>query len=501
MRVKPVLWMLSVAIVWSALSASAWAQAETAARLERQLRQIEQDYLVQINRGLSVGERARLDYGAEVTYAFMAIDETDQTTHLLHRIDGRLFALANFDEVHQFYGRLRFDYRHYHEGDSFTDDDYELEYPLSDRYWYRFDYRQAVRSSEGVTPKDNLIVQVGRQYVQWASGLTFSDELYAARGWLELDGPKIELEGLFGYTPESSFIDIDSSRTSYDGDTQRFFFGGMLTYTGLRNHEPYIFYLGQRDNNDEDNGFVSTPNPLFPPLEPEFIITPFNTHYDSDYFGVGSTGRLFWPQLRYKAEFVYQQGMTLSSPIGFGVDPADPLTEDDIEAWAARAELKWQFQDDNLSHLVFETILASGDDDRFLDSTNTFGGNLAGTTDHAFNAFGYADTGLAFAAPISNLMMFRMGGATYPLRNHLTYQKLLTGVNLFVMNKMDRDAPLDEATTNNRYLGFETDVFVDWQITSDVTLRFRYGIFFPGSGIDGDRDPRNFLYTGVTYGF
>ncbi len=499
MRINLYLLIVTAAVVWMGSAEAVRAQADAASRLERQLRQVEQDYILQVNRGLSLGERAQFGYGAEVNYAFMAIDDTDQATHLLHRIDARLFALVNIDQAHQFYGRLRFDYRHYNEDDGFTGDDYELEYPLSDRYWYRFNLREAIRAQEGRSISDNLTVQIGRQYVLWASGLTFTNELYAVRSWLELAGPQIELQGLVGYTPESSFYDIDSSRLSYNGDTQRFFFGGMLTYNGLRDHRPYVFYLGQRDNNDEDDGVLLVENPL--PLPPDFIEFPFDTHYDSDYFGVGSTGDLIWPQLKYKAEFVYQIGSTLSSTLGVGVDPEDPQTEDDIEAWAARIELRWLFQDNNLSELIFETILASGDDDRFLDTTNTLGGNTAGTDDNAFNAFGYADTGLAFAAPVSNLMLFRIGAAANPLRNHLTFKNLRTGFNLFVINKMDADAPHNEATRDERYLGFESDVFVDWQLTSDVTLRFRYGIFFPGSGINGDRDPRNFLYTGVTYAF
>ena len=44
-------------------------------------------------------------------------------------------------------------------------------------------------------------------------------------------------------------------------------------------------------------------------------------------------------------------------------------------------------------------------------------------------------------------------------------------------------------------------LFRSWQITSDVTLALRYGIFFPGAAIVSDDKPRQFFGAGVTYAF
>jgi hypothetical protein len=75
-------------------------------------------------------------------------------------------------------------------------------------------------------------------------------------------------------------------------------------------------------------------------------------------------------------------------------------------------------------------------------------------------------------------------------------------VDLFFYNKLVSDAPIDEETTGSGYLGFEPDLYINWQITSDVTIAFRYGIFFPGSGIiDAHDDTRQFFSAGVTYAF
>jgi len=67
--------------------------------------------------------------------------------------------------------------------------------------------------------------------------------------------------------------------------------------------------------------------------------------------------------------------------------------------------------------------------------------------------------------------------------------------------KFRDDAPIDETTTHDRYLGWEPDVYVNWQVTSDVTVAFRYGVFFPGAAIVENDHPRNFLYLGVTFAF
>ena len=69
--------------------------------------------------------------------------------------------------------------------------------------------------------------------------------------------------------------------------------------------------------------------------------------------------------------------------------------------------------------------------------------------------------------------------------------------------KTNQNAPIEEPTLNRRYIGCEPDLFVNWQVVEDVTIAFRYGLFFPGDAIpSGNADHvRQFLYSGVTYAF
>ncbi|MBC8107632.1 MAG: hypothetical protein H7Z14_13660, partial [Anaerolineae bacterium] len=67
--------------------------------------------------------------------------------------------------------------------------------------------------------------------------------------------------------------------------------------------------------------------------------------------------------------------------------------------------------------------------------------------------------------------------------------------------KFNANAPIDEETSDSRFLGVEPDVYLNWQITSDVALSVRYGLFIPGDSVENDKKFRQFLYTGVTIAF
>ena len=81
------------------------------------------------------------------------------------------------------------------------------------------------------------------------------------------------------------------------------------------------------------------------------------------------------------------------------------------------------------------------------------------------------------------------------------FGRLQVGGNLFLYNKLMADAPIDEPTSDDRYLGMGADVFMSWQISSDVAVSTHYGVFMPGKAIETDNDCRHFLFTGLTYAF
>jgi len=486
---------LMVGWVVMCLCAAAWGQGTEVERLDRVLQQAERDYQLLANPALGIGERALLEYGGLVNFAVLAIDDTDQETHILRNTDAQFYGRLSIDGAHEFYGRLRFNYFDFNTGDSFDGRGDEYATPIADRYWYRFDLRQAVAAQEGRRIDHNITLQVGRQYVPWASELVFSDQLYAARGTFEVD--PIEFEWLAGTTPHTGVIDFDSSRPRFDRDTKRHVFAGKLAYTGVDNHRPYVYVMHQEDNNDD------TATILLPLGGGLVRAIPTQFEYNSTYFAAGSTG-LIVPRLTYTAEFIYQIGESMSTSLepGGTIPVVAGQDLEDIEAFAGKVELAYLFRDVNRSRIEGEILFASGDDDRDLDTSDTFGGNAPNTDDQAFNAFGFAKTGLSFAAPISNILLVRAGASTFPFAGTQgIFKELQVGFDVLVFNKFDADAPLNEPTTDDRYLGFETDFFAAWRITSDVTINLRYGVFFPGAAIVADHDPRHFVYTGVSYSF
>jgi hypothetical protein len=300
---------------------------------------------------------------------------------------------------------------------------------------------------------------------------------------LDLEYGPFTLELIGALTPRRT-VDFDSSRPHFDDNTFRGFYGAMLS-TKVEQHRPFAYALFQQDYNHDYSSTLGV------------ISTKYD--YYSYYLGIGSSGSLT-DRLIYGVEAVYEGGSTLSNSFDQSTFFPQTQEKDQISAWAADARLDYLLGDQRHSRFSFETILASGDPDRFNSST-TFGGNRAGTKDHAFNAFGLLNTGLAFSPTVSNLMAFRVGASTFPFPDSRRFGRLQVGSDFFVFNKMREDGGIDETTNSGRYFGVEPDIYMNWQMTSDVTLVLRYGVFFPNGDVVQNDDTRQFFYGGLTFAF
>ena len=173
----------------------------------------------------------------------------------------------------------------------------------------------------------------------------------------------------------------------------------------------------------------------------------------------------------------------------------------DLMGWSDfDGRLDYFLPDVRQTRLSTEVILATGDTDRGHTS-NTFNGNSPDTTDNSFNGFGLLNTGLAFAPDVSNILIVRGGVTTFPFADVHALERLQLGADVFFYSKFYGGAPIDETTGEERYLGWEPDVYLNWQITSDITLALRYGIFFPSEDNFANDDARQFFYGGVTFAF
>jgi hypothetical protein len=464
-------------------AASSLAQTSVE-RFNRQLEQIQRETTLQADTNVPVDQRTLVEFGGYLTTSYLTLEDFNRDTHVLREIDLVGYARVNIDGVHEFFARGLARYRDFNNQDSFDGEGDQAHFFL-DRAYYRFDLQRYYEAYEGRHIDQNVVLQAGRQLIYWGSGLTLSQVLDA--GLIDFKTGNLTLELLGGITAFHDTVDFDASRPHFDDHTRRGFYGAQLSWQLSPSHRPYAYVLFQQDYNHSE---VRTTG---------IFQTRFD--YNTWYAGVGSTGALT-DRLLYAAEFVYEGGRGLSnsfSAAGGGIAPI-PQVYDDVSAWASDARLDYVLADVRRTRLSAEFIIASGDDDR-LHTSNTFGGNKPGTKDRAFNAFGLLNTGLAFAPSVSNLMALRTGASMFPIPDSAQFKRLQVGADFFVFGKVDRNAPIDEGTFEGRYLGVEPDLFLNWQISSDVTLALRYGVFFPNSDVVVSGDSRQFFFAGLTFAF
>jgi hypothetical protein len=476
-------WFITAAVGVSLLAASSHALAQANfGTFNRQLEQIQRDTLLQVDQNLSLDQRALFDYGGYFTFNYLSADDNVNDNHVLREYDVTAYARLNFDGAHEFFLRGLWGWRDFNKGDSFDGRGDEPVDGEANAWYYKFDLQRQQAAYYGRKIDYNVVFKAGQDLVIWGNGLVLSEAIQGLNTTLTWRG--YDLTAIAGVTPTRT-VDFDSSRPDFDHNTRRGFYGAMLS-RDVSGHRPYVYGLIQRDYDQDNVG----------------VIGPITTKYDynSYYIGIGANGPI-GDRMLYGVEATYEGGTNLSNSTTAPPLVQLPQTRDDISAWAVDARLDYLLNDARHTRLSGEVIVASGDDDRLNSTSNTFGGNKSGTKDNAFNAFGLLNTGLAFAPEVSNLLAFRVGASTFPLPSTGPLRRMQVGSDVFIYNKLDSNAPIDEPSFNNGYLGWEPDFFLNWQATSDVTLVLRYGVFFPSSDAFQSDDARQYIYVGVTYAF
>jgi hypothetical protein len=450
----------------------------------RELQQLQFDNRTRANPDIPTGQRVLVDYGGFITFNYLTTDDPEGENHVLRETDFVPYARINIDGVHELFVRGRFGWRDFNDGDSFDGRGDEPVDGDVERGYYRFDLQKAQGAYGGKPGDFQFVFQGGRDLIYWANGLVLGQVIDGINVTMGYDNATLDV--IAGVTPVRT-VDIDASRPNYDHNTRRGFYGGIITLD-LGDHHPFFYGLHQHDYNESDEQTLG------------LIDTTYQ--YDSSYIGVGSSGAL-GDRVHYGVEFAYEFGDSLSN--SFRIAPGGALvpidqSKDDIGAWALNAKIDYLANDPNQTRWSGELTVASGDDDRGT-TTNTFNGNKQFTTDSAFNAFGLLNTGLAFSPAVSNLIALRGGVATFPLPDAGIFRRMQIGTDLFVYMKYDNDAPIDEPTGDDRYLGWEPDVYLNWQLTSDLTLALRYGVFFPNDRNIPNDDVRQFFFAGLTFAF
>lgn len=465
---RRLLTLLAAGLILAGIAGPAAAQPEGGRRIyDEQLR-------VKLDQQATQARRIGVDAGGWLNVALFHYDDASaRTERVLRQYQLRGWGSVNYKGIHRAYFRGLLGYDDWNSGlnpsephgDQFSG--FETE-----RAWYQFNLGRMLRDQTGEDSPIGFKVKVGREFVEIGTGFVMSMPLDMVR--FDVSARNWRLMAMLGKTIHDS-RNIDDSDAVSDHQ-RRCFWGGQLTYTGFDQHRPFAYFLENQDKTKPD---------------------PFDSSqaydYSSRYVGIGSEGTIGLPNLRYRAEAVGEFGRTYSDGATVG--------RDRICAMATDALIEYLFDIPTKPRLNFEHIWASGDDDRQLSSSATVGGNLRDTTDHAFNAFGFRDTGLAFSPRISNLHMYALGASFNPLEQHRLFEKLEVGTKVFFYHKSS-SGPMSDTTVSNdtRWLGWEWDVYCNWRLTSDLTWTIRYGAFMPGGAFD-DNSCRQFLLTSINFSF
>lgn len=504
-RARPLAMAAGAALAWAGVAAAQQGPPPGAAanagiglspaqQYQRQqrfdeLQQLQVENRLRANTDIPPEQRALFDYGGYFSFEYLSFDDRSNNNHGLRQGDLVLYGRANLDAANEVFARGRLSYQDFNPGDQFEGSKQGWNAVQFERGYYRFDLAKYDEAYKGRTPPYDVTAQLGRDLVYWANGLVLGQVLDG--GIFDLRYQNADLQLVAGVTMPQT-VDFDTSRPAFAYNTHRGFYGAMLSYNlnteHFGQHKPFVYFLSQHDYNTHDT------------LQQGNLTTHFD--YNSYYVGFGSTGSL-GGHLVYGAEMAFEGGNTLSNSYslagGLNLTPV-PQTRNDIEAFAADYRLDYLLNDRRNTRLSAEVILATGDPDRG-NSSATFAGNRPNTRDLGFNGFGLINTGLAFAPEVSNLLAFRVGASTYPLIDVPLFRRMQVGTDLFLYDKLRVNGAFDEQTTASRYLGWEPDVYVNWQVTSDVTIALRYGVFVPSSSVVAHDEVRQFLYTGVTLAF
>jgi hypothetical protein len=462
-----------LAAISALLAAPAYGQGGPALSqtFVQQQRQIEEQIRQQFGEYLPPSQTWQFDAGDWQSFYFLNFDDGVRR-RTMRLWDNRPWIAGTGDwGTHQFYARLKMTYTDWNHGDSYNGDEDDFDGPDADRLWYQFDLGQAAKVYGKTNLPFGFQAKVGRQYVEFGSGYTLSLPLDAVL--LSTQVNNVEVRGLISKTIKGMDDIIDPSRPD-SHEMDRHLLGVEARYRG-RQHTPFAFVLWDLDEN---------PRSYFPGGQAH--------GYDSFYTGIGSMGQLAH-NLRYSTEIVYEGGRSYGNGVMYGRDPINALGFDALIDYLIPNKYQPDFQ--------LEYMFASGDGDRRGSPISAVGGNTSGV-DSSFIAFGYRDTGMAFAPLLTNINIWRAGASVLPFTNRGALRRLRVGTDWFLYAKNKATGAVSDFTADrpDSYLGWEMDYYVNYQITEELATTARCGVFFPGDAFS-DRDSRSFFLLGVTYSF
>lgn len=210
--------------------------------------------------------------------------------------------------------------------------------------------------------------------------------------------------------------------------------------------------------------------------------------YDPLNLGLGASGYIITPRLRYLAEFVLQRGKTYNK--NTTTDEAKN-EQTNINAWGVTADINYSlpwFEHLLKPGLALQYAAGSGRDSSPTSTTNVANPsqeNVQGD-DNNFYYFGAYSAGLALKPKISNLHVIRAGFQLRPLNHFYWGRNLMVAGKYTYYRKINADYSISDASAKvaKPVVGQGIDAQLVWDFRSDVKLFYAYGFFKPSEAYD-----------------
>ncbi len=199
--------------------------------------------------------------------------------------------------------------------------------------------------------------------------------------------------------------------------------------------------------------------------------------FDPLYLGLGLSGFIVTPRLRYLSEFIYETGRTF--------DKTNQAVG--ISAWGLTADVNYSLPWlENLLKpgLTLQYATGSG---RGSSGTNPNNPSQESTgTDNNFYYFGVYSAGLALKPKLANLHIIRLGVQFKPLHAYYWGRNLMLALKYSYYLKGNAAASIsdNDAKLAKSVVGQGIDVQLVWDFRSDVKLFYAYGAFLPSEAYD-----------------
>jgi len=109
------------------------ASGDSQKQLEKQMRQYDDAWRLEVPADATFSERLLLDYGASARFGLYNIDDEGSHGHVLRQYDGRAWVRADLDGMHRVYARLKFQYDDFNTNDDFDRHGDEFRNPIGER--------------------------------------------------------------------------------------------------------------------------------------------------------------------------------------------------------------------------------------------------------------------------------------------------------------------------------------------------------------------------------